>query len=96
MPSISASSSARILERAELEPLFTQAKLLTIAHQLCAIRRDEVRETLSLPYMMVQPQATIHCVDHSLAAALKLTNVELVAEFRHVRPAHAGPCAIGR
>lgn len=96
MPGISPSAAARIFQWSVLEPLFAQAKPLSVADELFAVGRDEVGEWLALPYMVMQPQAAIHRVDHSLAAALKLPNVELVAEFRHDDPAHAGSCAIGR
>ena len=96
MPGISSSARARIFQRPVLQALFAQAQLPSVADQLFAVCRDKVGEGLALPHMVMQPQAAVHRVDHSLAATLKFPNVELVAEFRHEVPHTRDRVLIGR
>lgn len=96
MPCIATQSCPWIFERAVLQSLFAQAKLLSVADEFLAIRRNQVSQTFAAPQMVVQPQAAIHRVNHPVATALKLSNLELFSKFCHSDPAHAGPCAIGR
>lgn len=90
MPGVSSNTCARIFQRTVLESRLAQAELPSIADELFAICGNEVGEWLALPHVVMQPQSAVHRVDHSLATSLKLSNVELVAEFRHYVPAHAG------
>jgi len=86
VPGISSSTGAGIFQGPVLQPVFAQSELPSVAEQLCPVRRDEVGERLALPHMVMEPQAAIHCVDHSFAAVIKLLNVEWVAQLRHDVP----------
>ena len=67
MPGVAPDSSARILEWLELEPVFPQTDGSAVIEEELAIGRDEVREAFSLPQVAMEPEATIHGVDHSIA-----------------------------
>jgi hypothetical protein len=73
VPGVSAFAGPRILERFELQTRFGEPYLSTIGEQPLAIRRDEMRHEAVFPAVAVQPQPTVHCVDHSVTAMIELS-----------------------
>jgi len=49
-----------------------QADGASVGEQQLAIGRDEVRHSSILPQMAMEPQPTIHGVDHSIAELFEL------------------------
>ena len=72
MPGITPDPGAGILQWLELQPAFRQTHCASIPDQPFSVRRDEVRHFAPLPHMTVQPQATVHGVDHPLATLHEL------------------------
>ncbi len=68
VPSLASGSRARILERFVLKPFGRKSGDSTIREQQIAVGGDEVRHLAPLPDMPMEPEATIHGVDHSLAS----------------------------
>jgi hypothetical protein len=87
VPGVAPFQCARILQALELQTLFGQAKSSTVGQETIAIRRDHVRHRSALPYVAVEPESTIHCVDHTLAAAGELAREQrLSGDVGHRRP----------
>lgn len=73
MPGVSAFAGSRILERFELQARFGQPDLSTIGEQPLAIRRYEMCHEVTFPAVAVQPEPTVHGVDHSVAPTIELS-----------------------
>lgn len=72
VPRVATFSSARIAQRLELQPCLGQAGFGTICQQSGAISRHEVRHRAPFPDVAMQPEATLHGMDHPVAARGKL------------------------
>ena len=73
MPCIASDACSRILERLELQAGDGQTNNAAIFDQAFAIARDEVCHGTTLPNMAMEPEPSIHRVDHSLASKSELT-----------------------
>lgn len=78
VPGITPEATARIFQWVVLESACVEPEFASHAKQLLAIRRDKMGHALALPHMMVQPQPTIHCVDHTFDAAFELSDFEVL------------------
>jgi 1-acyl-sn-glycerol-3-phosphate acyltransferase len=65
VPRVASHAGAWILERAILQTFRRDSDRDAVGEQEGLVRRHEMREPTSLPQMAVQPQPTIHGVDHS-------------------------------
>ena len=72
MPRVAACTRTRILQRLELESPCCDANASTIGEESHSVRGDEMGHWPTLPDVTVQPEATIHRVNHPLPAALEL------------------------
>jgi hypothetical protein len=72
VPRIAPQARSRILQWLELKPVGRNADGTAIREQERPVRRYEVGELAAFPLMAVQPQATVHRVDHSIAAFSEL------------------------
>lgn len=72
MPCVAALAGAGVLEWFELEAAFRQPDGVAVFHEARSVRRHEVRHLLSLPHMTVEPEPTVHRVDHSIATRREL------------------------
>jgi hypothetical protein len=73
MPCIAPDACSRILERLELQAGGGQTNNAAIFDQAFAIARDKVCHGATLPNMAMEPEPSIHRVDHPLASKCKLT-----------------------
>ena len=71
MPRVSAFTRSRILQRFELKTFSGDTNPSAIREKLHLVRRDEMRHRSTLPDVTVQPEAAIHCVQHSVPSALE-------------------------
>ena len=85
MPGIATFAGPWVLEGLELESRLRQAHRTTIREQVLPIGRHQMGHRFALPAMAVQPEPTIHGVDHSVTPAIEF----LV--HRGNRVAHARP-----
>jgi hypothetical protein len=67
MPGVASQSGARIFEWLELKARRRDTDCGTVAYETFAVSRDQVRHWPPLPQVPMQPEATVHGVDHSLA-----------------------------
>jgi len=67
VPGIATDTRARVLEWFELEPRRRNPYGATVGQQSFAIGRDKVRQRPPLPDMSMEPEPTVHGVNHSLA-----------------------------
>ena len=72
MPGVAANPRPRILERLELKPTFRQPDGASILDQALSVGRNEMRHAVPLPQVTMEPEPTIHRVDHSVATLLEL------------------------
>jgi hypothetical protein len=72
VPCVAANSSPWILQWFELQSTFRQPDHSSVFDQALPICRDEVRHSVPLPHVTVEPQPTIHRVDHSIATLFEL------------------------
>jgi hypothetical protein len=72
VPCVSPQACSRIFQRLELQPVGRDADGTAIREQERPVRGHEVGELAAFPLMAVQPQATVHRVDHSIAALSEL------------------------
>lgn len=84
VPCVAADSCSRILERLELKPAFRQPGDPSVFEQALSVSRNEMRHSVPLPHMTVEPEPTIHRVDHSLA-----TLRELDIDYNVWQPIHS-------
>jgi len=73
MPGIPAFARSRIFERFELEAMGGDADFGAVVEQPLFIGRHEMRHAPAFPHVPVKPEATIHRVDHAVAAAFKFS-----------------------
>jgi hypothetical protein len=78
MPGVPTDPGTRILERLELKSLGRNSDAASVGEESLSISRDKVRETSSLPDMPMEPEATIHGVDHSVATRAEFAKYGLV------------------
>lgn len=76
MPSVAPDAVARILEWSELQPVLREPHTPPPREQALAIGGDEMRETTSEPKMPMEPDPTVHCVDHADATIAELLPLE--------------------
>ena len=72
MPCVAAFAGAWVLEGFVLESPLGEPNVGSVGEELLLVRRDEMRHRAPLPEMTVQPQATVHRVQHSLAPVREL------------------------
>jgi hypothetical protein len=72
MPSVAAEPRARVLERLELQAGFWEAYRASIIEQALAVGRHEVRHFAPLPHVAVEPETTIHRVNHPITTLREL------------------------
>jgi hypothetical protein len=88
MPGITADARSRILQRLELKPGFRQTHRPSVLDQALSVCRHEMGHPVPLPHVTVEPQPTIHRVDHPITT---LRELEVVSggwqsiHSRHVR-----------
>lgn len=66
MPRFATNAGARILQWFVLQTIFRQTDGTAIGEKKRAVSRYEVREPPATPQVTMEPQATIHGVDHSI------------------------------
>lgn len=88
MPRIPAQARSRIFQRFELQSVRGEPHFPAVREQALAVSRDEMRHRVPFPSMAVQPQSTIHGVDHPVESASEL------AVRRRRFSGHAGPLGI--
>jgi hypothetical protein len=72
MPGVGSDTCARILERLELKAGFWQADRTSVFQEALPVGRYEVRHPAPLPHVPVQPEATVHRVDHPITTLREL------------------------
>jgi hypothetical protein len=72
VPGIATHSGTRILERLVLQSPGGEADGASVLEESLAIGGDEMRHPLAAPDMPVQPEASIHRVNHPIPALLEL------------------------
>ena len=85
MPSRTAKSGTRVLERLVLQSLGWKSYLTAVLQQSLAIGGDEMRHRHALEEVPMQPEASVHREYHPIAPAVELT---VGTRLRGV-PAHA-------
>ena len=73
MPRVPTYAGTRILQWLELESLCWDANASTIGEESRPVRGDQMGHWSTFPDVTVQPEATIHRVNHPLPASLELT-----------------------
>lgn len=73
MPCVTALARSRILERLELQVVGREAGVRCVGEQLVLVCGHQMRHRAPLPDVTVQPQSTVHRVDHPIAPARELT-----------------------
>lgn len=86
VPGIPTDAGAWVLERLELKAIVRQTDRSSVGEQSLSICRHEVRHFAPLPHVTVEPEPTVHRVDHSIATPRKLDIV-----YRGWRPIHSTP-----
>jgi hypothetical protein len=67
VPRFAPVSGARVFEGLVLQARSRQSDAGSVLEQACPIRRYEMRHRATVPNVAVQPEATVHGVNHSLA-----------------------------
>jgi hypothetical protein len=73
VPCRPAHAGPRVLERLELQLVERETYALTIGQKALPVDGYEVRHGTTLPHVAVEPEPTVHGVDHPLAAFLELS-----------------------
>ena len=90
MPSISFHACARIFQRLELQSLRRNSNGPAVREKQFSIGRNEMRHRVPFPAMSMEPETTIHRVDHSFPTALEFA-IARCAVFSDAR-AHSAMC----
>jgi hypothetical protein len=72
MPGVAADASPRVLEWLELQAAFWQTYRASVLKQALAVSRHEVRHLAPIPHMPVEPEPTVHRVDHPITTLREL------------------------
>ena len=72
VPGISTNTSARVLQRLELQAFCRNANASPVCEELRLVRGDEMRHRSAFPHMPVQPEAAVYGVEHSIPPSLEL------------------------
>jgi hypothetical protein len=72
MPSITSSPGARILEGFVLQSISPEPDQSTVFNQATTVCGYEVRHSMAPPNVTMEPETSIHRVDHSVSAVRKL------------------------
>jgi hypothetical protein len=72
MPRGTANPGSGVLERLELQSRFRQTDTLTVGEEASSIGRDQVRHRPTPPYVAMQPEPTVHRVDHPITTLVEL------------------------
>jgi hypothetical protein len=70
-----------VLERLVLQALGRQSHARAVREQSRAIGRHEVRHGPALPNVAMEPETTVHSVDHSLPARRELPEDRLILDY---------------
>ena len=89
MPGVPANAGARILERLVLQAGLWQAYRASVIKEALAVGRHEVRHLAPLPHVTVEPEPSVHRVDHPLATLRELDGV-----YGAWWSIHSAPCAL--
>jgi hypothetical protein len=69
VPGVAADAGAGILERLVLETASWKTDGASVLEESLAVGGDEMRHSLAAPDVAMQPESTIHSVDHSVSAS---------------------------
>jgi len=83
MPGFASLRCAGILERLVLESVVGKSHGSTVRKQALSVGRYKVRHRASLPHVPMEPEPTVHRVDHSLATSLELDVDEILVPELH-------------
>jgi hypothetical protein len=72
MPRIATFASTRVFEGLVLQSLVGHSDVLTEYQELCLVGRYEVRHRPAFPHMPVQPEPSVHGVDHPITPPFEL------------------------
>lgn len=72
VPGITPDARSWILQRLELKPGFWQTYRASVLNQALSVRRHEMGHLVPLPHVTVEPQPTIHRVDHPITTLREL------------------------
>src|SRR6476620_3158945 len=86
MPRVAAFARARVLQWLELETVEWDADRCAVLEEQFLVRRDEVGKASALPQVTVQPQTTVHGVDHSVTPIAELAENRTSGSGFHARP----------
>ena len=95
MPGIASNPGARIFERLVLKSLGGNSDEASVGEESLSVGRDEMREGPPLPCVAMEPKATVHGVDHSLAAEAEFAKRGLVRCVDRARTALVNRVAHG-
>lgn len=72
MPGVASDARPRVFERLELKAGFWQADRAPVLEEALPVSRYEVRHLTPLPHVAVEPEATVHRVDHPITTLREL------------------------
>ena len=77
MPGVATDAGAWVLEWLELEARGRKSDAVSVGEETQAVRGDEVRERPALPHVSMEPEASIHRVNHPFAARVEFAKRRL-------------------
>lgn len=85
MPGVASDTCSRILEGLELKSFGGNSDATSVGEEALPVGRNEMCEAPSLPHVSMEPEATVHGVDHSLATEPEFAKGDLVQCFQIAR-----------
>src|SRR5687767_11187542 len=85
VPCIAPYVGSRVLQWLELESVFRQPHRTSVFDEPFSIRGHEVRHLVPLPHVTMEPQPTIHRVDHPFPTLFELDVINRWWQSVHVR-----------
>lgn len=77
MPGLATSAGARILERFVLQSLVRQSVATPVREQALAISGNEVRHGAPEPDVPMEPESTVHRVNHPVATTREFEGMKV-------------------
>lgn len=73
MPRLASHTGSRVLERLVLQAVRRKTNVGRHGKESLAVRRHEMRHQAPLPDVTMEPESTVHGVEHTVTPALELT-----------------------